>query len=94
MFALFIDVFVTLLVVIFGILAVTQILLPTIRGGILFPAFRKSLRTAQHDIETLTEVEEVVGLAEVARDKRAEIEKRTKAAAAANTIIDVTMLNR
>jgi predicted Holliday junction resolvase-like endonuclease len=91
MVAIFTDLFVVVVLLIFVVLAVTEVMIPTLRGGVLFPAFRKTLRVVHRDIDALTEAEEVIDLEEIAQKKMEEIEKRTKAAdaAAANTIIDV-----
>lgn len=95
MFAIFADIGVVLVLIILVVIVVSQILVPTLRGGILFPAFRKRSRELQQTIAELTTEQHLLALEQEVKALQKRVHPKTKEgdggtnAAAASIIVDV-----
>ena len=64
MLAYFVDGLVLVLLAIFLVLFVTQIIQPIRNGGVLFPSFRRRVRSVTHELHELTTDEHILALEE------------------------------
>ena len=75
------DIAVITLVLMLVLIAVTQVVFPTLKGAPLFPFFRKStvrelIVKTEHELETVAELEQLKKIEAELNRRKAELEKK------------------